>query len=116
MKTKFFGFTGAGRRSSQIEWDGRDGVQNKRDETGTGYISKNHLRGEPRRVGESYGVGSVGHQNSMLRTSLVSTASGSGFSTELLLLSNTHVRMTAARVFLTIARIFCSINIINSIV
>ncbi len=82
IKINFFGFTGAGRGPSNFQraggaiqkaclhGNGRDGVQNGRDEAGAGYVLKNYLRDEARRVGESYGAGPAGHQNFMPRTSL----------------------------------------------
>ena len=48
----------------------RVGLQNIRDEAGSGYILKNPLRDEARRVAKLYGQGPVGHQNLMPRTSL----------------------------------------------
>ncbi len=51
--------------------DGRGGLRNARDEAGAGYVLKNHLRDEARRVGESYGTGPARHQNFMPRTSLI---------------------------------------------
>ncbi len=88
IKTKFFGFTGAGRGGTRRKFDGtggviqkaclngngRDGVQNGRDEAGAEYVLKNYLRGEARRVGESYGAGPAGHQNFRPRTSLISSS------------------------------------------
>ena len=40
-------------------------MQNGRDEAGAGYVLKNYLWGEARRVGESYGAGSAGHQKEL---------------------------------------------------
>ncbi len=65
-------FDGAGEAVQKI-WlhgHGRGGFRNVRDEAGAGYVLKNHLRDEARRVGESYGTGPAGHQNFMPRTSL----------------------------------------------
>jgi hypothetical protein len=54
----------------RVHGDVRGGLRNVRDESGAGYILKSHLRGEVRRVGESYGTGPAGHQNFMPRRSL----------------------------------------------
>ena len=51
----------------------RVGLQDLRDEAGSGYILKNPLWDEVRRVTKPYGVGPAGHQNFMPRTSLDQT-------------------------------------------
>ena len=50
--------------------DGRNGLQNARDEAGTGYVLKKHLRDEARRVGKLHGMAPAGHQNFVPRPSL----------------------------------------------
>ena len=69
-RCKFDGRAGQTRKPYQHGY-GRAGLQNLRDEAGSGYIFKNLLRDEARRVSKPYGEGPAGHQNFLPRTSLL---------------------------------------------
>ena len=70
---KFDGRAGQTRKPCQ-HGNGRVGLQSLRDEAGPGYILKNPLRDEARRVAKPYGEGPAGHQNFLPRTSLTEIA------------------------------------------